>query len=252
MFFCHFCHNHHQNYLNYHHNYHCNHHYPHQNLFGHMRKTLFLTSEKRGPSCPNWGDGGLGDSGNARKKTLFSYWCLPLLPLHTYCCLKLETCCIQCEAKYAKYKYKYNVRPNTNTNTMWGQICQIQIQIQCEAKYAKYKYNVRPKIKTNTNTMWGQIQIQCEDKYKYNVRPNTKTNTNTMYGQIRQIVFAKEHCTYHIKQFKNLCSHLKWIKWSLIYRHLNHDGFAFWKVNCDCLIAANVEKENGEFSSPPS
>ena len=54
-----------------------------------------------------------------------------------------------------------------------------------------------------------------------------------MYGQIRQVVFAKEHCTYHIKQFKNLCSHLKWVKWSPIYRHLNHDGFAFWKVNCD-------------------
>ena len=29
---------------------------------GHSRKTLFLTSEKRGPSCPNWGDGGLGTS----------------------------------------------------------------------------------------------------------------------------------------------------------------------------------------------
>ena len=28
--------------------------------------------QKRGPSCPNWGQGGgLGDSGNARKKTFF-------------------------------------------------------------------------------------------------------------------------------------------------------------------------------------
>ena len=30
-------------------------------------------SRKKGPSCPNWGEGGgLGDSGNARKKTFFS------------------------------------------------------------------------------------------------------------------------------------------------------------------------------------
>ena len=79
MFFSHFCHNYHQNYHNYHHNYHCNHHYHHWIFFGHTRKTSFLTSKKRGPSCPNWGDGGgLGDSGNARKKTFFSYWCLPL------------------------------------------------------------------------------------------------------------------------------------------------------------------------------
>ena len=27
--------------------------------------------QKRGPSCPNWGQGGLGDSGNAWKKTFF-------------------------------------------------------------------------------------------------------------------------------------------------------------------------------------
>ena len=37
--------------------------------------------QKRGPSCPNWGQGrlgGLGDSGNARKKTFFFNWGLPL------------------------------------------------------------------------------------------------------------------------------------------------------------------------------
>ena len=41
-------------------------------------KSWILTSEKRGPSCPNWGHGGgLGNSGNARKKTFFFNWCLP-------------------------------------------------------------------------------------------------------------------------------------------------------------------------------
>ena len=40
-------------------------------------KSWILTSEKKGPSCPNWGQGG-GDSGNARKKTFFFCWCLPL------------------------------------------------------------------------------------------------------------------------------------------------------------------------------
>ena len=37
-------------------------------------KSLILTSGKKGPSYPNWGQGGgsLGDSGNARKKTFFS------------------------------------------------------------------------------------------------------------------------------------------------------------------------------------
>ena len=37
-------------------------------------KSWILTSEKRGPSCPNWGHGeggGLGNSGNAQKKTFF-------------------------------------------------------------------------------------------------------------------------------------------------------------------------------------
>ena len=43
-------------------------------------KSWISTSEKRGPSCPNsgHGGGGLGDSGNARKKTFFFHWCLPL------------------------------------------------------------------------------------------------------------------------------------------------------------------------------
>ena len=38
-------------------------------------KSWILTSEKKGPNCPNWGQGGrgggLGNSGNARKKTFF-------------------------------------------------------------------------------------------------------------------------------------------------------------------------------------
>ena len=45
-------------------------------------KSWISTSEKRGPSCPNWGHGGgggLGNSGNARKKTFFFRWPLPLL-----------------------------------------------------------------------------------------------------------------------------------------------------------------------------
>ena len=44
-------------------------------------KSWILTSEKRGPSCPNWGHGrgGLGDSGNARKKTFFSIDVFPNL-----------------------------------------------------------------------------------------------------------------------------------------------------------------------------
>ena len=40
----------------------------------------FWPPKKRGPSCPNWGHGGggLGNSGNARKKTFFFFnWCLP-------------------------------------------------------------------------------------------------------------------------------------------------------------------------------
>ena len=41
----------------------------------------FWPPKKRGPSCPNWGHGGggLGNSGNARKKTFFFNWGLPLL-----------------------------------------------------------------------------------------------------------------------------------------------------------------------------
>ena len=43
-------------------------------------KSWISTSEKRGPSCPNWchGWGGLGNSGNARKQTFFFHWGLPL------------------------------------------------------------------------------------------------------------------------------------------------------------------------------
>ena len=43
-------------------------------------KSWISTSEKRGPSCPNWGHGGegLSNSGNARKKTFFFNWGLPL------------------------------------------------------------------------------------------------------------------------------------------------------------------------------
>ena len=33
-------------------------HYHNWHFFCHTRKTLFLTSEKRGTSCPNWGEGG--------------------------------------------------------------------------------------------------------------------------------------------------------------------------------------------------
>ena len=72
MFFSHFCHNYHQNYQNYHHNYHWNHHYHHQKNFGHTRKTSFLTSKKE-DQVARIGvmGGGLGDSGNAWKKTFF-------------------------------------------------------------------------------------------------------------------------------------------------------------------------------------
>ena len=46
-------------------------------------KSWILTSEKR-TKLPELGSGGggLGDSGNARKKTFFFCWCLPLI---TYC-----------------------------------------------------------------------------------------------------------------------------------------------------------------------
>ena len=79
-FFSHFCHNHHQNYQHSHHNYHCNHHYHHRYFFLSYVQNVVLTSGKKGPSCPNWG-GGLGDSGNARKKTFLFFWCLPLLSM---------------------------------------------------------------------------------------------------------------------------------------------------------------------------
>ena len=41
----------------------------------------FWLPKKKGPSCPNWGHGGwggLGNSGNARKKMFFFRWPLPL------------------------------------------------------------------------------------------------------------------------------------------------------------------------------
>ena len=42
-------------------------------------KSWILTSEKKGPSCPNWGDGGGGGNlGNARKKTFFVIRSVPL------------------------------------------------------------------------------------------------------------------------------------------------------------------------------
>ena len=43
------------------------------------RKTSFLTSKKEDQVARiGVRGGGLGDSGNARKKTFFFYWCLPL------------------------------------------------------------------------------------------------------------------------------------------------------------------------------
>ena len=37
-----------------------------------IKKKRRFDVQKRGPKCPNWGQGGgLGDSGNARKKTFF-------------------------------------------------------------------------------------------------------------------------------------------------------------------------------------
>ena len=45
-------------------------------------KSWILTSEKKGASCPNWGQGGgLGNSGNARKKTFFSIDPFPYIEL---------------------------------------------------------------------------------------------------------------------------------------------------------------------------
>ena len=49
-----------------------------KNNSGHTRKTSFLTSKKEDQVARiGVRGGGLGDSGNARKKTFF-YWCLPL------------------------------------------------------------------------------------------------------------------------------------------------------------------------------
>ena len=58
-FFSHFCHNYHQNYHNYHHNYHCNLHYQHRNFFRSYAQNVVFDVKKRGPSCPNWGQGGV-------------------------------------------------------------------------------------------------------------------------------------------------------------------------------------------------
>ena len=43
-------------------------------FFWSYAQNVVFDVKKRGPSCPNWGQGGgyLGDSGNARKKTFFS------------------------------------------------------------------------------------------------------------------------------------------------------------------------------------
>ena len=61
-------------------------------------KSWILTSKKKGPSCPNWGrgGGGLGNSGNARKKTFFFFnWPLPLLVtlLHQFHFQNLQNVC---------------------------------------------------------------------------------------------------------------------------------------------------------------
>ena len=47
-------------------------------FFHHTRKTSFLSAGKKGPRCPNWGVGGLANSGNAWIKTFIFCWCLPL------------------------------------------------------------------------------------------------------------------------------------------------------------------------------
>ena len=67
MFFSHFCNN-------YHHNYHCNLHYKYQIFLVIRAKRRFWRPKKRGPSCPNWGD---GDGGGSERKRFF-YGCLPL------------------------------------------------------------------------------------------------------------------------------------------------------------------------------
>ena len=40
-------------------------------------KSTFLALKKKGTSCPNWGEGGRENSGNARKKTFFLQEVLP-------------------------------------------------------------------------------------------------------------------------------------------------------------------------------
>ena len=78
MLFGHFCHHYHQNY---HHNYHCNRHYHNWYFFCYTCKTSFLTAEKEVQVAPNGGRGGEGNLGNARKKTFFFKWGVPLIGL---------------------------------------------------------------------------------------------------------------------------------------------------------------------------
>ena len=74
----------HQKYHYNYHNYHCNHYYIQWYFFPVI--LVVFTSGKRWPSCLNWREGGRGlaYSGNARKKTCFLKWCLPLdhSPIH--------------------------------------------------------------------------------------------------------------------------------------------------------------------------
>ena len=74
-----FSHNYHQNYQNYHHNYHWNHHYHHQKKFRSYAQNVVFDVQKRGPSCPNWGQGGgVRGFGQCPKENVFFYGCLPL------------------------------------------------------------------------------------------------------------------------------------------------------------------------------
>ena len=58
--------------------------------FGHTRKTSFLTSKKEDQVARiGVRGGGLGDSGNARKKTFFLFRCLPLFNK----CASENLCC---------------------------------------------------------------------------------------------------------------------------------------------------------------
>ena len=68
MFFGHVLHHYHQNHLYHNQNYHLTIIVIVGTFFRNTRKTLFLTSEKGGPSCPKVGEGGGGANlGNARK-----------------------------------------------------------------------------------------------------------------------------------------------------------------------------------------